>query len=140
MTEFCCKWNIILWLRLSTSRTKTDINGGRVLYATGYEEDRWGDTLSAYSLNLMLQLSGLKFERWSRSEKFTLLHFEVHMHAYRSDSVFSQVRVITFFSFPVVDWFCLFICLWVLTFPLLDCSEFGNFVITLIYCLFTYST
>jgi hypothetical protein len=42
-----------------------------------------------------------------------------------------------FHSFPVVDWFCLFIYLWVLTFPLLDCSEFGNFVITLIciwYC------
>ena len=38
-----------------------------------------------------------------------------------------------FHSFPVVDWFCLFIYLWVLTFPLLDCSEFGNFVITLIY-------
>jgi hypothetical protein len=37
-----------------------------------------------------------------------------------------------FHSFPVVDWFCLFIHLWVLTFPLLDCSEFGNFVITLI--------
>ena len=35
-------------------------------------------------------------------------------------------------SFPVVDWFCLFIYLWVLTFPLKDCSEFGNFVITLI--------
>ena len=28
---------------------------------------------------------------------------------------------------------CLFIYLWVLTFPLLDCSEFGNFVITLTY-------
>jgi hypothetical protein len=38
-----------------------------------------------------------------------------------------------FHSFPVVDRFCLFIYLWVLTFPLLDCSEFGNFVITLIY-------
>ena len=37
-----------------------------------------------------------------------------------------------FHSFPVVDWFCLFVYLWVLTFPLLDCSEFGNFVITLI--------
>ena len=37
-----------------------------------------------------------------------------------------------FHSFPVVDWFCLFIYLRVLTFPLLDCSEFGNFVITLI--------
>jgi len=32
-----------------------------------------------------------------------------------------------------VDWFCLFIDLWVLTFPLEDCSVFGNFVITLIY-------
>ena len=28
-----------------------------------------------------------------------------------------------FHSFPVVDWFCLCIYLWVLTFPLLDCSE-----------------
>jgi hypothetical protein len=37
-----------------------------------------------------------------------------------------------FHSFPVVDWFCLFIYLWVLTFPLLDCSEVSNFVITLI--------
>jgi hypothetical protein len=37
-----------------------------------------------------------------------------------------------FHSFPVVDWFCLFIYLWVLTFLLEDCSEFGNFVITLI--------
>ena len=36
-------------------------------------------------------------------------------------------------SFPVVDWFCLFICLWVLPFPLEDCSEFGNFVINLIH-------
>jgi hypothetical protein len=35
-------------------------------------------------------------------------------------------------SFPVVDWFCLFKYLWVLTFPLRDCSEFSNFVITLI--------
>ena len=29
-------------------------------------------------------------------------------------------------------WFCLFVDLWVLTFPLEDCSVFGNFVITLI--------
>ena len=36
-----------------------------------------------------------------------------------------------FHSCPVVDWFCLFIFLWVLNFPLEDCSEFGNFVITL---------
>ena len=34
-------------------------------------------------------------------------------------------------SFPVVDWFCLFVDLWVLPFPLEDCSVFGNFVITL---------
>jgi hypothetical protein len=39
----------------------------------------------------------------------------------------------TVFSFPVVDWFCLFIYLWVLAFPLQDCSEFGNFVITHMY-------
>ena len=37
-----------------------------------------------------------------------------------------------FHSFPVVDWFCLFIYIWVLTFPLLDYSEFGNLVISLI--------
>jgi hypothetical protein len=37
-----------------------------------------------------------------------------------------------FHSFQVVDRFCLFIYLRVLTFSLLDCSEFGNFVITLI--------
>jgi hypothetical protein len=41
-----------------------------------------------------------------------------------------------FHSFPVVDWFCLFIYLWVLTFPLEDCSECGNFVITLIYYIY----
>jgi hypothetical protein len=35
-------------------------------------------------------------------------------------------------SFPVVDWFCLFVDLWVLPFPLEDCSVFGNFVFTLI--------
>jgi hypothetical protein len=28
-----------------------------------------------------------------------------------------------FHSFPVVDWFCLYIYLWVFTFPLYDCSE-----------------
>jgi hypothetical protein len=33
-------------------------------------------------------------------------------------------------------WFCLFIYLWVLTFPLLDCSEFGNFFITLMKMTF----
>ena len=37
-----------------------------------------------------------------------------------------------FHSFPVVDWFCRFIYLCVLTFPLQDCPEFGNFVITII--------
>jgi hypothetical protein len=29
-----------------------------------------------------------------------------------------------FTSFPVVDWFCLFVDLWVLTFPLEECSVF----------------
>ena len=42
----------------------------------------------------------------------------------------SQVHC-SFPSFPVVDLFCLFIDLWVLPFPLEDCSVFGNFVITL---------
>jgi hypothetical protein len=45
-----------------------------------------------------------------------------------------------FHSFPVVDWFCLFIYLWVLTFPLKGCSEFGNFVITLIFNMFRLCT
>ena len=36
-------------------------------------------------------------------------------------------------SFPVVDWLCLFIDLWALTFPLEDYSVFSNFVITLIH-------
>jgi hypothetical protein len=44
-----------------------------------------------------------------------------------------------FSQFSVVDWFCLFIYLWVLTFPLLDCSEFGNFVITLTYIYSAYN-
>jgi hypothetical protein len=34
-------------------------------------------------------------------------------------------------SSSIYRWLCIF--LWVLTFPLEDCSEFGNFVITLIY-------
>ena len=37
-------------------------------------------------------------------------------------------------SFSVVDWFFLFIYIWVLNFPLEDCSELGNFVIILISC------
>ena len=41
-----------------------------------------------------------------------------------------------FHSFSLVDWFCLFIYLCVFTFPLEDCSQFGNFVITFIYQLF----
>ena len=48
------------------------------------------------------------------------------------NSLKNQSIVLRFASFPVVDWFCLFIDLWVLTFPLEDCSVFGNFVITLI--------
>jgi hypothetical protein len=46
----------------------------------------------------------------------------------------------SFHSFPVVDWFCLFIYLWVLTFPLEDCSEFSNFVITHIHWLTNLNT
>ena len=45
-------------------------------------------------------------------------------------ATFQQRFHMEYISF--VDWFCLFIYLWVLTFPLEDCSEFGNFVITLI--------
>ena len=37
----------------------------------------------------------------------------------------------SFPSFPVVDWLCLFVDLWVVPFPLEDCSLFGIFVITL---------
>ena len=36
-------------------------------------------------------------------------------------------------SFQVVDWFWLFVDLWVLPFSLEDCSVFGNFVIIFIY-------
>jgi hypothetical protein len=43
-------------------------------------------------------------------------------------------------SFLVVDWFCLFVDLWVLPFPLEDCSVFDNFVITLIQWLNPKST
>ena len=44
-----------------------------------------------------------------------------------------QVRVITVFKvFQLLTDFFLFIYFWVLTFPLEDCSEFGNFVIILI--------
>ena len=32
-----------------------------------------------------------------------------------------------------------FVCLWVLTFPLEDCSEFGNFVITLMIVWYSYN-
>ena len=39
-------------------------------------------------------------------------------------------KLIKFPSFPVVDWFCLFISF---DFPLEDFSEFGNFLITLNY-------
>jgi hypothetical protein len=54
--------------------------------------------------------------------------------ALKSDSIHHFFRnactksgSLRFHSFPVVDWFCLFIYLWVSTFPLLDCSEFGSF-------------
>jgi hypothetical protein len=45
-------------------------------------------------------------------------------------------------SFPVVDWFCLFVDLWVLPFPLEDCPVFGNLVFSLIYviCVFVQNT
>jgi hypothetical protein len=42
-------------------------------------------------------------------------------------------------SFPVVDWFCLFLHLWVLPSTLEDFSKFGNFVITLIYAMEGYN-
>ena len=38
-------------------------------------------------------------------------------------------------SFPVVNWFCLFVDLWVLPFPWEECSVFGYFVITLIHIM-----
>jgi hypothetical protein len=34
-------------------------------------------------------------------------------------------------SFPVVDWFCLFVDLWVLPLPLEDCSVFGILLLPL---------
>jgi hypothetical protein len=74
-------------------------------------------------------------EPLSRNESggFGALKSDSTHHFFRNACTNYQVRVITVFRFPVVDWFCLFIYLWVLTFPLQDCSEFGNFVITLMY-------
>jgi hypothetical protein len=53
------------------------------------------------------------------------------LHFFRNGCIKSGS--LRFSQFSVVDWFCLFIYLWVLTLLLEDCSEFGNFVITLIY-------
>ena len=66
-------------------------------------------------------------------------------HVYARDAVTFRTPCITlvlFFvvSFPVVDWFCPFVNLWVLPFPLEDCSVFGNFVITLIRICSIYFT
>ena len=47
-------------------------------------------------------------------------------------SISLEMPVPSFPSFPVVDWFCLFVDSWVLSFSLEDYSVFGNFVITLI--------
>ena len=49
---------------------------------------------------------------------------------YNSSQHSTLWKSIGFHSFPVVDWFCLFVDLWVLPFPLEDCSVFGNFGIT----------
>jgi hypothetical protein len=58
----------------------------------------------------------------------------IHFHCLKSDSthhffrnVCTKSGSLRFSQFSVVDWFCLFIYLWVLTFPLLGCSEFGFF-------------
>jgi hypothetical protein len=77
---------------------------------------------------------------YSDSRKLWAVMKGVGVDALKSDSTHhffwnacTKSGSLRFHSFRVVDWFCLFIYLWVLTFPLLDCSEFGNFVITLIY-------
>jgi hypothetical protein len=44
-----------------------------------------------------------------------------------------------FHSFPVVDWFCLFIYLWVLTFPFEDYSEFGILLLLLFHEIYSMS-
>jgi hypothetical protein len=49
-----------------------------------------------------------------------------------ADGHYSHPRAIITDREHITGWFCLFIYLWVLTFPLEDSSEFGNFVITLI--------
>ena len=70
----------------------------------------------------------------NESVRFGALNSDSTHHIFRNACTKSG-----FHSFLVADWFCLFIYLWVLTFPLEDCSEFGNFVITLISCILNLS-
>jgi len=65
----------------------------------------------------------------NESERFGAVKSDSIHHFFRNSC--TKSGPLRFPSFPVVDWFCLFVDLWVLIFPLGDCSVFGNFVITL---------
>jgi hypothetical protein len=61
--------------------------------------------------------SGWTLKRILHKEVYTMQHRPIWGSSYFSlpDALSGSLR---FHSFPVVDWFCLFIYLWVLTFPL----------------------
>jgi hypothetical protein len=104
-------------------------------------------TFTSLSLVLLLQLVYLFCSsivintvivtlRRNERGRFGALKSDSTHHFFRNASMSGTLY--GFHSFPFVDWFCLFIYLWVLTFPLQDCSEFGTFVITLIYASFDF--
>ena len=74
----------------------------------GFTCDSWLPEMSTYVMYLI-------FITWCQHMKYWKIHKARQME-----------------DFSVVDWFCLFVDLWVLPFPLADCSVFGNFVNTLI--------
>ena len=91
-----------------------------------------------YSLGHKLGTTKFEMDIFFLHRVFFLLKY-IHVCLIKSDSSHHFFRnactksgSLRFSQFPFVDWVCLFICLWVLTFPLKDCSECGNFVITLI--------
>ena len=85
----------------------------------------------------------LSFFIWKKFSVINLIHLFLH-----SVMNLQYISVICIFlpvpsrghcgfpSFQVVDWFCLFVDLWVFTFPLEDCSVFVNFVIILLHFCF----
>jgi hypothetical protein len=91
-----------------------------------------------YSLGHKLGTTKFEMDIFVLHRVFFLLKY-IHVCLIKSDSTHHFFRnactksgSLRFSQFPFVDWVYLFICLWVLTFPLKYCSECGNFVITLI--------